>query len=105
MDSEPVIVVDQENCINEEDENTEDLAGNGQECPDAAPQDPFFLSPFRDMRKRSLPTPQCTSGITASQVIYFEIQQNLILLFLTGSIFPAKPHLCTECLKSFNMVK
>lgn len=69
MESEPVIVVDQENCINEEDEDLEDVAGSGQGCPDTPPQDPFFLSPFRDMRKRSLPTPQCTSGITASQVI------------------------------------
>ncbi|KAL5233768.1 hypothetical protein ACI65C_001178 [Semiaphis heraclei] len=68
MESEPVIVVDQENCINEEDEDIDDVAGNGQGCPDTPPQDPFFLSPFRDMRKRSLPTPQCTSGITASQV-------------------------------------
>ncbi|VVC31398.1 Hypothetical protein CINCED_3A011697 [Cinara cedri] len=68
MESEPVIVVDQENCINEEDEDLEDVAGAGQGCPDTPPQDPFFLSPFRDMRKRSLPTPQCTSGITASQV-------------------------------------
>ncbi|XP_025199812.1 uncharacterized protein LOC112597805 [Melanaphis sacchari] len=68
MESEPVIVVDQENCFNEEDEDIDDVAGNGQGCPDDPPQDPFFLSPFRDMRKRSLPTPQCTSGITASQV-------------------------------------
>ncbi|XP_060851610.1 uncharacterized protein LOC132929970 [Rhopalosiphum padi] len=68
MESEPVIVVDQENCFNEEDEDIDDVAGNGQGCPDTPPQDPFFLSPFRDMRKRSLPTPQCTSGITASQV-------------------------------------
>lgn len=71
MESEPVIVVDQENCFNEEEEDTEDLAGNGQGCPDTPPQDPYFLSPFRDMRKRSLPTPQCTSGITASQVMKF----------------------------------
>ncbi|KAF0762321.1 Uncharacterized protein FWK35_00017759 [Aphis craccivora] len=68
MESEPVIVVDQENCFNEEDEDIDDATGNGQGCPDTPPQDPFFLSPFRDMRKRSLPTPQCTSGITASQV-------------------------------------
>jgi len=72
MESEPVIVVDQENCFNEEDEDTEDVVGNGQGClDDTPPQDPFLLSPFRDMRKHSLPTPQCTSGITASQVIIF----------------------------------
>jgi len=73
MESEPVIVVDQENCFNEEDEDIDDVAGNGQGCPDTPPQDPFFLSPFRDMRKRSLPTPQCTSGITASQVIFKKV--------------------------------
>ncbi|XP_050533242.1 uncharacterized protein LOC126901077 [Daktulosphaira vitifoliae] len=65
MESEPVIVVDQENCFVEEDEDTEEGGGGS---PDTLPQDPFFLSPFRDMRKRSLPTPQCTTGITASQV-------------------------------------
>jgi len=72
MELEPLIVVDQENCFNEEDEDVEDTAGNGQACPDTPPQDPYFLSPFRDIRKRSLPTPQCTSGITASQVIPFK---------------------------------
>lgn len=74
MESEPVIVVDQENCFYEEDEDIDDVAGNGQGCPDTPPQDPFFLSPFRDMRKRSLPTPQCTSGITASQVISKKVE-------------------------------
>jgi len=29
---------------------------------------PYLLSPWRDTRKRSLPTPACTTGITASQV-------------------------------------
>lgn len=89
MESEPVIVVDQENCFYEEDEDTEDVAGNGQGCPDTPPQDPFFLSPFRDMRKRSLPTPQCTSGITASQVIFLSkvnINNNEIL-FIIGSMY------------------
>ncbi|XP_050428718.1 uncharacterized protein LOC126838384 isoform X2 [Adelges cooleyi] len=66
MESEPVIVVDQENCFVEEDEETEDVNATG--TPGTPTQNPFFLSPFRDMRKRSLPTPQCTSGITASQV-------------------------------------
>lgn len=84
MESEPVIVVDQENCINEEDEDIDDVAGNGQGCPDTPPQDPFFLSPFRDMRKRSLPTPQCTSGITASQVI---LKKKSIFLLLSENLF------------------
>lgn len=36
-----------------------------------SPQNPYLLSPWRDpreTRKHSLPTPPCTSGITASQV-------------------------------------
>jgi hypothetical protein len=36
-----------------------------------SPPNPYLLSPFRDpreTRKHSLPTPPCTSGITASQV-------------------------------------
>ena len=37
--------------------------------PDSTPLNPHLLSPWREVRKRSLPTPQCTSGITASQVL------------------------------------
>ena len=37
--------------------------------PDWTPLNPHLLSPWREVRKRSLPTPQCTSGITASQVL------------------------------------
>ncbi|OWR47696.1 uncharacterized protein LOC116766898 [Danaus plexippus] len=33
-----------------------------------SPPDPYHLSPWRDNRKHSLPTPACTSGPTASQV-------------------------------------
>lgn len=33
-----------------------------------SPPDPYHLSPWRDNRKHSLPTPSCTSGPTASQV-------------------------------------
>ncbi|XP_045494409.1 uncharacterized protein LOC123693380 [Colias croceus] len=33
-----------------------------------SPPDPYHLSPWRDTRKHSLPTPACTSGPTASQV-------------------------------------
>ncbi|XP_026274878.1 translation initiation factor IF-2-like isoform X2 [Frankliniella occidentalis] len=46
-----------------------DLAGGG--CGDdspAADENPYLLSPWRDTRKSSLPTPACSSGITASQV-------------------------------------
>jgi len=87
MESEPVIVVDQENCFNEEDEDIDDVAGNGQGCPDTPQQDPFFLSPFRDMRKRSLPTPQCTSGITASQVIFKNVKIIQSILVISNIFF------------------
>ncbi|GLG95050.1 Uncharacterized protein GBIM_02101, partial [Gryllus bimaculatus] len=73
--SEPLIVV-------EESGNTDDESGGGggdgggdEDSRPASPPgcdspllNPCLLSPYRDMRKRSLPTPACTSGITASQV-------------------------------------
>lgn len=59
---EPLIVV-------EETGNTEDEDSTGPPSPmDGVGLDACLLSPYRDMRKRSLPTPACTSGITASQV-------------------------------------
>ncbi|KAK5650096.1 hypothetical protein RI129_001125 [Pyrocoelia pectoralis] len=65
--SEPLIVVEESEAI----ENTENT--NKQNCSDGSssegsPTNPYLLSPWRqDVRKHSLPTPQC-SGITASQV-------------------------------------
>ncbi|XP_049770957.1 uncharacterized protein LOC126110556 [Schistocerca cancellata] len=64
---EPLIVV-------EESGGTDDEGSPGPPSPppgfnpDSPLLNPGLLSPFRDMRKRSLPTPACTSGITASQV-------------------------------------
>ena len=52
-------------------------AGGGQDGQDRdqspsppvdADLNPYLLSPWRDTRKSSLPTPACSSGITASQV-------------------------------------
>ncbi|XP_059489265.1 uncharacterized protein LOC132204657 [Neocloeon triangulifer] len=72
---EPLIVV--EEAIKEDDEKElEGAVGGSDNAPsdedyDDDTTDPAFLCPWRDardMRKRSLPTPSCTSGITASQV-------------------------------------
>lgn len=65
---EPMIVVQESTCIDEEDE-TEEAASPTGTNPDAdSLLNPGLLYPYRDIRKRSLPTPQCTTGITASQV-------------------------------------
>lgn len=59
---EPLIVVEEEadRCRVESPPRCVD--------PDSPSLNPYLLSPWRDARKHSLPTPQCTSGITASQV-------------------------------------
>jgi len=59
--AEPLIVVEESGGTDDEETPTKE----------SSPQltlHPGLLSPYRDMRKRSLPTPSCTSGITASQV-------------------------------------
>ncbi|CAL1682340.1 unnamed protein product [Lasius platythorax] len=60
--AEPLIVVEEEaeRCRAESPPRCVD--------PDSPSLNPYLLSPWRDARKHSLPTPQCTSGITASQV-------------------------------------
>lgn len=63
--SEPQIVIeDQEN-----EEETPRTGSSQHSSEDESPSmNPYLLSPFaRDIRKHSLPTPQC-SGITASQI-------------------------------------
>ncbi|XP_014288015.1 uncharacterized protein kairos [Halyomorpha halys] len=64
---EPLIVVEESGGIQEEEEE-EEMGKEQESAPDSPLLNPYLLSPYRDMRKRSLPTPQCTSGITASQV-------------------------------------
>ncbi|PNF42237.1 hypothetical protein B7P43_G05505 [Cryptotermes secundus] len=59
--AEPLIVV-------EESGGTDDEETPSRESSPQLTLHPGLLSPYRDMRKRSLPTPSCTSGITASQV-------------------------------------
>jgi len=72
---EPLIVV--EEAIKEDDEKELEGAVGGVDNPPSDEEyeddgtDPAYLCPWRDprdLRKRSLPTPSCTSGITASQV-------------------------------------
>ncbi|XP_071581645.1 uncharacterized protein [Temnothorax nylanderi] len=65
---EPLIVVE-ESTLGEE-EAACCRAESPPRCvdPDSPSLNPYLLSPWRDARKHSLPTPQCTSGITASQV-------------------------------------
>lgn len=62
--NEPLIVVEESGGIAEEEEEDESKPSSADESP----SNQFLLTPWRDMRKRSLPTPPCTSGITASQV-------------------------------------
>ncbi|KZC12334.1 PREDICTED: uncharacterized protein LOC107190434 [Dufourea novaeangliae] len=65
---EPQIIVEESTLEEEEAERRR------QESPplsldrDSPSLNPDLLYPWRDTRKHSLPTPQCTSGITASQV-------------------------------------
>lgn len=65
---EPLIVVEESAQGEEEAERCR--AESPPRCvdPDSPSLNPYLLSPWRDARKHSLPTPQCTSGITASQV-------------------------------------
>jgi len=65
---EPLIVVEESTLGEEEGERCR--AESPPRCvdPDSPSLNPYLLSPWREARKHSLPTPQCTSGITASQV-------------------------------------
>ncbi|XP_075215098.1 uncharacterized protein LOC142320984 [Lycorma delicatula] len=67
--NEPLIVVEESGAELEEEGAAAFIAPPTPplDSPGAL-QNPYLLSPYRDLRKRSLPTPQCTSGITASQV-------------------------------------
>ncbi|XP_021927907.1 uncharacterized protein LOC110833757 [Zootermopsis nevadensis] len=58
--AEPLIVVEESGGTDDEE------ASSRESSPPLA--HPGLLSPYRDMRKHSLPTPSCASGITASQV-------------------------------------
>ncbi|KAK4883301.1 hypothetical protein RN001_006620 [Aquatica leii] len=65
--SEPLIVVEESESL-DNNENKHRNNSSGGSSSEGSPTNPYLLSPWRqDIRKHSLPTPQC-SGITASQV-------------------------------------
>ncbi|XP_053678633.1 uncharacterized protein LOC128729010 [Anopheles nili] len=64
---EPLIVVE-ESENNEKEEEASNQSSQRQSLDIESPENPYLLSPWRETRKHSLPTPPCTSGITASQV-------------------------------------
>ena len=66
--SEPLIVVDDLNAEDDEEKKAYDSDSHHSSEDESPTMNPYLLSPYsRDIRKHSLPTPQC-SGITASQV-------------------------------------
>ncbi|XP_046598683.1 uncharacterized protein LOC107225150 isoform X1 [Neodiprion lecontei] len=65
---EPLIVVEESLLGEEEAERRRTESPPRCVDPDSPSLNPYLLSPWRETRKHSLPTPQCTSGITASQV-------------------------------------
>ncbi|KAL0281511.1 UNVERIFIED_CONTAM: hypothetical protein PYX00_002480 [Menopon gallinae] len=62
--NEPLIVVEESGGIAEEEEDEDSKPSPAENFS----INQYLLTPWRDTRKRSLPTPPCTSGITASQV-------------------------------------
>ncbi|XP_052563022.1 uncharacterized protein LOC120425635 isoform X2 [Culex pipiens pallens] len=67
---EPLIVVEESENLEKEEEISH-TSSPRQSLDIDSPENPYLLSPWRDpreTRKHSLPTPPCTSGITASQV-------------------------------------
>lgn len=66
--SEPLIVVEDSNFEDFEEKTQDDPESRHSSEDESPTMNPYLLSPYaRDIRKHSLPTPQC-SGITASQV-------------------------------------
>ncbi|KAG6455432.1 hypothetical protein O3G_MSEX009188 [Manduca sexta] len=65
---EPLIVVEESGAEDAESSPRSSAAARGLSIDQESPPDPYHLSPWRDNRKHSLPTPSCTSGPTASQV-------------------------------------
>lgn len=66
---EPQIIIEETTLGEEETEWRGNESPPRCMDPDSSSLNPYLLSPWRETRKHSLPTPQCTSGITASQVL------------------------------------
>lgn len=64
---EPLIVVE-ESGLEDDSSLRSATPVRGFSVDQESPPDPYHLSPWRDTRKHSLPTPSCTTGPTASQV-------------------------------------
>ncbi|XP_026737213.1 uncharacterized protein LOC113500567 isoform X1 [Trichoplusia ni] len=65
---EPLIVVEESGTEDTDSSPRSSAPGRGLSVDQESPPDPYHLSPWRDTRKHSLPTPSCTTGPTASQV-------------------------------------
>ncbi|XP_013200193.1 uncharacterized protein LOC106142833 [Amyelois transitella] len=65
---EPLIVVEESGSEDAESSPKSTAPTRGLSVDQESLPDPFHLSPWLETRKHSLPTPSCTSGITASQV-------------------------------------
>lgn len=68
---EPLIVVEESGAEDTDSSPRSYAPPRGLSIDQESPPDPYHLSPWRDNRKHSLPTPACTSGPTASQVSLF----------------------------------
>ncbi|XP_068631349.1 uncharacterized protein [Battus philenor] len=65
---EPLIVVEESGVEDAESSSRSLAPARDLSVDQESPPDPYHLSPWRETRKHSLPTPSCTSGPTASQV-------------------------------------
>ncbi|KAJ0178921.1 hypothetical protein K1T71_005696 [Dendrolimus kikuchii] len=65
---EPLIVVEESGAEELDTSSRSFTPVRGPSLDQESPPDPYHLSPWRETRKHSLPTPACTSGPTASQV-------------------------------------
>lgn len=66
---EPLIVVEETGAEDTDTSYRSPVPIRGYSEDQESPPDPYHLSPWRETRKHSLPTPSCTSGPTASQVL------------------------------------
>lgn len=67
---EPLIVVEESGAEEADGSQRSNAPMRGYSEDTESPPDPYHLSPWRDNRKHSLPTPSCTTGPTASQVSF-----------------------------------